>query len=109
MVKSDFIRHLNVLHKEDDLIKAVEFLENSTCLGRRVCKELVRHNWDVSKKGSFGTNVYHFLEVCVADEDIEYIPVIRKDAYFYVKYLDKYAAAFAILKIKNFKKSKHGR
>jgi len=91
------------MHKGNDKVTALSFLIDSTRLGERVCKELMRHNWDASKIGSFGTNIYHFFEVCLnEDSAIEYTPITKKNAEYYINYLDNYVAAYALHKIKQY-------
>lgn len=110
MTKKDFVRTLNQYHFDNNLTNARDLLLHSTKLGERVCKELIRHNWEISKRGSFGTNIFHFLECCLEDDTIDYSPIIKKDAYFYVKYLDNHAAAYALINIKKYSPtlSNHG-
>lgn len=107
MSKTDFINALNKAHKRNDREYALIMLINSTQLGDRVCKEILRHNWDASKTGAFGTNIYHFLEVCLnEDSAVEYKPITKKGAEYYINYLDNHAAAYALHKIKQYKYEK---
>mgnify|MGYP001198617778 CR=1 FL=1 len=96
----DFITNINTFHNESDIQKTIEFLNGSTKLGFKVCKEIIKNNWTCAKEGYLGDNIYSFIVACA--NETAYDPVVEKNTGFYVKYLDQPAAEYALKNIKKF-------
>lgn len=103
MTKNEFIKKLNVIHKEFNETVAVDFLIATTKLGPRLSKDIIRNLWNCSNPKSVGQNIYQLMEVS-AEEDsaIQFSPKLKKNCNVYFTYLDPHTAAFALFKIKKY-------
>ena len=109
MNKVAFISKLNEFHAKGERSNAVKFLGLTTKLSLNTCVDIIKIAWDASKEGSYGKNLFDYLE-STANETISsgFNPVLKKGYFIYIKYLDNHAAAFALYKIKKYKNKVDG-
>lgn len=104
MNKTEFIRELNRLHKEDVRDSTEDFIAVVTRLGIHLSKDIVKSTWGCSNPKYFGHNVYNLLESSAnEDNSVTFEPKLKKGCQIYYNHLDMHTAAFALYKIKQFK------
>jgi hypothetical protein len=98
MSKTEFIKNLNEHYTANRIDACINFMHSVTKLSISMCAKIIRNLWGCSAPKKFGTNVYNLLETTA--NDVEYMPLVRKDCSVYLIYPDEHAAAFALYKLK---------